>query len=63
MGPNPEAVVGMLEAVGFSRVEVVTPDSALYRLARTVRRTPRYAWFAAPFEHPSQGRAVFHAFR
>ena len=67
-GPNPEAVAGMLRAVGFRRVEVVTPDSRAYRLARTVRRLPRYAWFAArhrvrPFEHPGQGRAVFHAFR
>jgi tRNA (mo5U34)-methyltransferase len=67
-GPNPEAVIGMLRAVGFRRVEVVTPDSRPYRLARAARRLPRYAWFAArhrvrPFEHPAQGRAVFHAFR
>jgi hypothetical protein len=67
-GPNPEAVVGMLRAAGFSRVEVVTPDSTPYRLARTLRRLPRYARAAArsralPPEHPAQGRAVFHAFR
>lgn len=67
-GPNPEAVVGMLRSVGFSRVEVVTRDSTPYRMARTLRRLPRYARAlarhrAAPPEHPSQGRAVFHAFR
>jgi tRNA (mo5U34)-methyltransferase len=67
-GPNPEAVVGMLRSVGFSRVEVVTRDSTPYRIARTLRRLPRYARAlarhrAAPPEHPSQGRAVFHAFR
>jgi tRNA (mo5U34)-methyltransferase len=67
-GPNPEAVVGMLRAVGFRRVDVVTPDSAPYRVARTLRRLPRYASAAlrrraVPPEHPAQGRAVFHAFR
>lgn len=67
-GPNPEAVIGMLRAVGFARVEVVTPDSSVYRLSRSARRLPRFlsaavknrAW---PAEHPAQGRAVFHAFR
>ena len=67
-GPNPEAVAGMLEAVGFSRVELVTPDSTGYRVARSLRRLPPYLRAAArhrgtPPQHPSQGRAVFHAFR
>jgi tRNA (mo5U34)-methyltransferase len=39
-GPNPEAVVGMLQAVGFSRVEVVSPDGWAYRVGRSARRLP-----------------------
>ncbi|MDQ3676028.1 MAG: DUF1698 domain-containing protein [Actinomycetota bacterium] len=67
-GPNPEAVIGMLRAVGLERVEVVTPDSTAYRVARSVKRATSYArsWAhdrARPHEHPAQGRAVFHAFR
>ena len=67
-GPNPEAVAGMLRVAGFRHVELLTPDTTPYRLARTARRLPRYLRFAArhhtrPFEHPAQGRAVFHAFR
>ena len=67
-GPNPEAVVGMLRAVGFSRVEVVSPDSWAYRVARSARRLPAYVRDYArlrhsPATHPSQGRAVIHAFR
>jgi tRNA (mo5U34)-methyltransferase len=67
-GPNPEAVVGMLRAVGFREVSVVTPDSALYRAARTARRMPSYLRAAArnrgrPPEHPAQGRVVVHARR
>src|SRR5436189_45638 len=31
-GPNPEAVVAMLRAAGFARVEVVSRDSTPYRL-------------------------------
>jgi tRNA (mo5U34)-methyltransferase len=53
-GPNPEAVVGMLRAVGFSHVEVVSPDSALYRAARAARRVVRR-------QPPWQGRVVLHA--
>jgi tRNA (mo5U34)-methyltransferase len=70
-GPNPEAVVGMLRVAGFEQVDVVSPDSTAYRLARSVRRTPRYlrerlrylnpARPGRPPEHPAQGRAVFHA--
>lgn len=67
-GPNPEAVVGMLHAVGFDRVEVVSPNSAAFRAARYVRRAPRYLAHLArhrarPAEHPAQGRVVVHAFR
>jgi tRNA (mo5U34)-methyltransferase len=67
-GPNPEAVVGMLRAVGFERVEVVSPDSWAYRLARSVKRLPPYLreyvrTRGTPPSHPAQGRAVFHAMR
>jgi tRNA (mo5U34)-methyltransferase len=67
-GPNPEAVVGMLRAVGFSEVEVVSSDSSLYRWSRAMRRVPRYLRTAVqhrtrPFEHPAQGRVVVHARR
>lgn len=67
-GPNPEAVVGMLRAVGFERIEVVSPDSWAYRIARSARRLGPYLRdYArlrhAPASHPSQGRAVIHAFR
>ena len=60
-GPNPEAVAGMLRSVGFERVEVVSPDSWAYRIARSARRLPRYLRNRGA--HPAQGRAVFHAFR
>ena len=53
-GPNPEAVAGMLRAVGFSHVEVVSRDSALYRAARMARRVVRR-------QPPWQGRVVVHA--
>ncbi|MDQ3739622.1 MAG: DUF1698 domain-containing protein [Actinomycetota bacterium] len=67
-GPNPEAVVAMLTSVGFSRVEVVSPDSWGYRLARSAKRLPSYVRAyarhrRAPPDHPAQGRAVIHAFR
>ena len=67
-GPNPEAVVGMLRAVGFPRVEVVSPDSWAYRLARSARRLPPYLRERVrrggpPARHPAQGRVVVHAFR
>ena len=67
-GPNPEAVVGMLHAVGLPRVEVVSRDTWAYRFARTARRLPPYLRAYArdrrpPPDHPAQGRAVIHAFR
>lgn len=67
-GPNPAAVIGMLHAVGFKRVELISPNSPVYRAARTVRRTAGYLNFLArhrgrPPECVDQGRAVFHAFK
>jgi tRNA (mo5U34)-methyltransferase len=67
-GPNPAAVKAMLQAVGFSRAELVSPGSAAYRAARTAKRTGRYLKFLAqhrvrPPERVAQGRAVFHAFK
>jgi tRNA (mo5U34)-methyltransferase len=66
-GPNVPAVVGMLKAAGFSRVEVVTGAGALRNAGRTARRAARYAKLVARgqprAEHPAQGRAVFHADR
>ena len=61
-GPNHAAVVGMLHAVGFSRVDVITPiRSAPYRALRA-------AWHqlkgVAPFGAAlRQDRAVFHAYK
>ena len=50
-GPNPAAVRGMLEQVGFESVEQVHPSSWLpSRAARLLRRSSL-----------RQGRAVFHA--
>lgn len=61
-GPNHAAVVGMLQAVGFSRVEVVTrTHSRLYRAARAIahhlsgKNSAQLAY--------RQDRAVFHAFK
>jgi tRNA (mo5U34)-methyltransferase len=67
-GPNPAAVAGMLLAVGFKRVELVTPNSVVYRAARTAKRAGRYVnhlarYRAKPPERIDQGRAVFHAFK
>ncbi|MGI8505455.1 MAG: hypothetical protein ACR2MK_01385 [Solirubrobacteraceae bacterium] len=66
-GPNPAAVTAMLYAVGFTRVELVTPNSWAYRAARTARRTARNLKSVTrhrvmPPERIDQGRAVFHAF-
>lgn len=59
-GPNQAAVCGMLRAVGFSRVEVVTPQrSAPYRAARALyHRVKGRNTLRAAFR---QDRAVFHA--
>jgi tRNA (mo5U34)-methyltransferase len=59
-GPNHAAVVGMLNAVGFARVEVVTPiRSAAFRAARALaHRLKGRNRLASAFR---QDRAVFHA--
>lgn len=61
-GPNPAAVVGMLEAVGFDRVETITPTPALpFRAARAVyHRLQGKNDLASAFR---QDRAVFHAYK
>jgi hypothetical protein len=61
-GPNAAAVHGMLRAVGFARVEAITPArSALFRAARTVsHRLKGRNELGAAFR---QDRAVFHACR
>jgi tRNA (mo5U34)-methyltransferase len=67
-GPNPEGVCAMLADVGFKRVELVTPDSWAYRVARIARRSGRTLGAIArrrprPPEMLGQGRAVFHAYK
>lgn len=66
-GPNVPAVIGMLKAAGFRRIEVVTGADPLRNAARSARRTARYAKLIAQkkprAEHPAQGRAVFHAYK
>lgn len=61
-GPNHAAVCGMLRAVGFARVEVMTPpSSAVLRAGRAVAHWWRgQNSFAGAFH---QERAVFHAFK
>ena len=61
-GPNIPAVEGMLRAVGFSRVEAVTPPaSAGYRAARAVAHWMKRKDRLAPAFR--QDRAVFHAWK
>lgn len=67
-GPNVPAVIGMLRAVGFEDVSVVTPNGVGYRAVRTLRRGVPWVGQlvrhrARPPFHPFQGRAVFHARR
>ena len=59
-GPNPAAVIGMLETVGFHEARLMTPlPSALYRAARAVSHALRgMNRLTAAFR---QVRAVFHA--
>jgi tRNA (mo5U34)-methyltransferase len=60
--PNHAAVRGMLRSVGFSRVEVVTPErSALFRAARALyHQLKGKNRFISAFR---QDRAVFHAYK
>jgi tRNA (mo5U34)-methyltransferase len=59
-GPNPSAVVGMLKAVGFTRVEVVFTTPVAGRAARAVKNRQLGS---SIFTTMRQGRAVFHAFK
>ena len=59
-GPNLAGAKGMLEAVGFSRVDVVFVSSWATRIARAAKhRTQGKPALVAV----RQGRAVFHAFK
>jgi tRNA (mo5U34)-methyltransferase len=61
-GPNPAAVEGMLQAVGFTRVEQITPTrSVTYRALRAVSHAARRKNALGPAFR--QDRAVFHAFK
>jgi tRNA (mo5U34)-methyltransferase len=67
-GPNPEALVGMLNAVGFSRVEIITSWTVPHKVSRSLKKLPRYLAHLArhrarPAHHPSQGRIVVHAYQ
>lgn len=59
-GPNLAAGKGMLEAVGFSRVEVVFVSSWPTRIARAAKHRSQGKSALAAVR---QGRAVFHAFK
>ncbi len=62
-GPNPGAVCGMLRAVGFSRVEVVSSHRLPYRIAAAVHKK---GWRRHPgrFRHLVQrDRIVVHAWK
>jgi tRNA (mo5U34)-methyltransferase len=61
-GPNPAAIVGMLKAVGFSRVEIVTPRfrPLLYRVGRAIVRRSLYKPFWPAIQND---RIVVHAWR
>ena len=61
-GPNHAAVCGMLAAVGFTRVDVVTPPrSALFRAARAINHVIKGRNRLRPAFR--QDRAVFHAYK
>ncbi len=59
-GPNLSGAMGMLRAVGFSRVEVAFVSPWTTRLARAAKH--RYQGRSA-LTAVRQGRAVFHAFK
>jgi len=58
--PNVAAVVGMLEATGFRRVELVWKRSTPVRVARWARAAARGRWLP-PIRTFQQDRFVFHA--
>jgi tRNA (mo5U34)-methyltransferase len=57
-GPNDAALVGMLRALGFARVDVVHREARAYRYARAAYRRVRGPRYGA-----QQGRIVVHARR
>jgi tRNA (mo5U34)-methyltransferase len=61
-GPNPAAIVGMLKAVGFSRVEVVSPRyrPLAYRIGRAILKRGMYKPFWPAIQND---RIVVHAWR
>lgn len=61
-GPNPAAVVGMLKAVGFKRVEIVSARyrSLLYRIGRAILKRKMYKPFWPAIQND---RIVVHAWR
>lgn len=59
-GPNAAAVVGMLQAVGFKRVDVTFQSPAIGRAARAAKRRVGGRSFVHAI---SQGRGVFHAYK
>ena len=64
-GPNTAAVVSMVKTAGFERVEVVSPDSAGYRVARAAKRLAGALKErdAHPLARAQQGRATLHAWK
>jgi tRNA (mo5U34)-methyltransferase len=61
-GPNPAALVGMLKAVGFKRVEIVSPQyrSLAYRIGRAILKRRMYSPFWPAIQND---RIVVHAWR
>lgn len=60
-GPNPAAVVALLESVGFNRVEVVYAPSIPNRILRAVHhKLNGIAGMTAAFQ---RGRAIVHAYK
>lgn len=60
-GPNPKAVLAMLKAAGFARIDVIYLTPAWQRLAQTVRRAAGKK--QADRRRLSEGRLVVHAWR
>lgn len=61
-GPNPAAVVGMLKAVGFRKVEIVSAQyrPLLYRIGRAILKRRMYKPFWPAIQND---RIVVHAWR
>ena len=61
-GPNPAAILGMLKAVGFSRVEIVSPQyrPLAYRIGRAILKRRMYKPFWPAIQND---RIVVHAWR